>query len=78
MKDDSFVAIDPKEDDTLSAQEVAIRRVADQVHRLNHAIVKAVEAGATIELLRCSRFHAGDGHWGDQTQPIVTVGKGGK
>lgn len=75
MTDDRFVPIDPEEDDALNSREIAIRRVADQVHRLNHAIVAAVEAGATIELLRCSRFHAGDGHWGDQTQPIVTVGK---
>ncbi|GAB3437952.1 hypothetical protein [Insolitispirillum peregrinum] len=51
----------------------AVRRVADQMHRLNHAIVQAVEAGATIELLRCSRHHAGNGRWGDQMQPIVTV-----
>ncbi|SIS39744.1 hypothetical protein [Insolitispirillum peregrinum] len=53
--------------------ESAVRRVADQMHRLNHAIVQAVEAGATIELLRCSRHHAGNGRWGDQMQPIVTV-----
>lgn len=78
MKDDSFVPIDPQEDDALGVQEIAIRRVADQVHRLNHAIVKAVEAGATIELLRCSRFHSGEGSWGDQTQPIVTVRAAGK
>jgi hypothetical protein len=53
--------------------EAAIRRVADGVHRLNLAITQAVAAGATIELLRCSRFHAGDGRWGDQMVPIVTL-----
>jgi hypothetical protein len=62
----------------LNGSELAIRRVADQMHRLNHAIVQAVEAGVTIELLRCSRFHSGGGAWGDQMQPIVTIRETGK
>jgi hypothetical protein len=53
--------------------ETAIRRVADSLHRLNHAIVSAVQAGATVELLRCSRYHCGNGRWGDQMAPMVTV-----
>jgi len=57
----------------LSDREVAIRRLADQMHRLNYAIVQAVEAGVSVELMRCSRYHAGNGLWGDQMQPIVTV-----
>ena len=57
----------------LSATDTAIRRVADQMHRLNNAIVQAVEAGVNIELMRCSRYHAGNGLWGDQMQPIVTL-----
>ena len=61
----------------LTGQETAIRRVADQMHRLNHAIVQAVEAGVSVELLRCSRYHAGNGLWGDQMQPIVTVREAG-
>ena len=56
--------------------ETAIRRVADRMHQLNQAIVEAVEAGATIELLRCSRHHDRKGRWGDQMQPIVTITKG--
>ena len=64
--------------DPLTGQETAIRRVADQMHRLNHAIVQAVEAGVSVELLRCSRYHAGNGLWGDQMQPIVTVQQAGK
>jgi hypothetical protein len=62
----------------LNASETAIRRVADQMHRLNHAIVQAVEAGVTVELLRCSRYHSGSGFWGDQMQPIITVREAGK
>jgi hypothetical protein len=55
------------------ALESAIRQVADRMHRLNNAIVQAVEAGATIELVRCSRYHDGKGRWGDQMQPVVTI-----
>jgi hypothetical protein len=53
--------------------ELSIRRVADLTHRLNHAISDAVDQGATIELVRCSRHHCGGGNWGDQMQPVVTV-----
>jgi hypothetical protein len=53
--------------------ERAIRRVASDLHRLNHSVTKAVEAGATIELLRCSRFHCGNGRWGDQMVPVVKM-----
>lgn len=53
--------------------EAAIRRVADQLHRLNQAIMGAVEAGATVELVRCSRYHGGDGRWGDQMVPVVML-----
>lgn len=53
--------------------EAAIRRVADQLHRLNQAIMGAVEAGATVELVRCSRYHGGDGRWGDQMVPLVML-----
>lgn len=64
---------DDRQEAPLTSRETAIRRVADQMHRLNHAIVQAVEAGVSVELLRCSRYHAGNGLWGDQMQPIVTV-----
>lgn len=53
--------------------ELAIRRVADLTHSLNHAIEVAVESGATIELMRCRRHHCGGGNWGDQMQPVVTI-----
>ena len=59
-----------------SRMDSAIRRVADDMHRLNRAIVQLVEAGATVELVRCSRHHDGQGSWGDQMQPVVTIREG--
>jgi len=53
--------------------ELSIRRMADLMHRLNQAIVAVVEQGATVEMLRCSRHHGGNGAWGDQLQPIVSM-----
>jgi hypothetical protein len=73
-KNTNIVAIADGEDRACPpALESAIRQVADRMHRLNNAIVQAVEAGATIELVRCSRHHDGKGHWGDQMQPVVTI-----
>jgi hypothetical protein len=54
-----------------TALDGAIRRVANGPHRLNQSIAQAVEAGATIELLRCSRYHCGTGKWGDQMTPVI-------
>jgi hypothetical protein len=45
--------------------------VANSLHRLNDAIVKAADTGLTIELMRASRYHAGSGSWGDQMVPII-------
>ena len=74
MKESNVMPFADEERETsLDSSQLAIRRVADQMHRLNHAIVQAVEAGVNVELLRCSRYHAGNGLWGDQMQPIVTV-----
>ncbi|PRY93785.1 hypothetical protein BCF33_2670 [Hasllibacter halocynthiae] len=53
------------------AQERAIRRLAGDLHRLNHAVTQAVEAGVTIELVRASRHHGGNGNWGDMMVPVV-------
>lgn len=52
-------------------RERAINRVADAVHRVNEAIQRAVSAGASVELVRVSRFHDGTGNWGDQMIPLV-------
>ncbi|CAA2139641.1 hypothetical protein [Hyphomicrobium sp. ghe19] len=53
--------------------DVAIRKVADTVHRLNLQIHQAVDAGASIELMRVHRVHNGRGQWGDQMIPIVKL-----
>lgn len=59
----------PKQE--LSAEDRAVNRLADAVHRLNEAVQRAVEAGVSIELMRVSRFHDGSGNWGDQMVPLV-------
>lgn len=53
--------------------EVLIRKVADTLHRLNEQIEAAVKAGATVELMRRSRIHNGQGQWGDQMVPIIRI-----
>ena len=73
MKEANLTPFSDEDREPLDGSQLAIRRVADQMHRLNHAIIQAVEAGVTVELLRCSRYHAGNGLWGDQMQPIITV-----
>ena len=52
-------------------QQAAIRSLANDLHRLNHSVIKAVEAGVSVELVRSARHHAGDGHWGDLMIPVV-------
>ena len=56
--------------------DLAIRQIADTLHRLNAAVSRAVEAGATVEFVRRSRHHDGTGHWGDLMMPKVTLPDG--
>ena len=57
-------------------EQAAIRMVANDLHRLNQSVMKAVEAGVSVELVRSARHHGGDGNWGDLLIPvIVTQGK---
>ena len=59
-------------------QQAAIRIVANDLHRLNQSVMKAVEAGVSVELVRSARHHGGNGNWGDLLIPvIVTQGSGG-
>ena len=51
--------------------ERSIRRIAENVHRLNEAVQRAVDQGISVELVRVSRHHNGDGSWGDQMAPMV-------
>ncbi len=57
-------------------QQTMIRMVANDLHRLNQSVMKAVDAGVSVELVRSARHHGGDGNWGDLLIPvIVTQGK---
>lgn len=57
-------------------QQTLIRMVANDLHRLNQSVMKAVDAGVSVELVRSARHHGGDGNWGDLLIPvIVTQGK---
>jgi hypothetical protein len=52
-------------------QKMAVMRLANDLHRLNHAMVDAVEAGLSVELQRVARHHADGGYWGDLMVPVV-------
>lgn len=56
-----------------SEQDRALRRMADAVHHLNLAVMRAVDSGLSVELVRGSRHHDGSGNWGDQMVPLVRV-----
>ena len=48
-----------------------IRKVANDLHRLNASVMEAVNGGITVELLRVSRHHDEKGAWGDLLVPII-------
>jgi len=52
-------------------QQTMIRMLANDLHRLNHSVMKAVEAGVSVELVRSARHHGGDGNWGDLLIPVI-------
>lgn len=52
-------------------QGEAMRMMANHLHRLNQAVVRCVDAGLTVEILRAARYHNEAGNWGDQLLPIV-------
>ena len=52
-------------------QRVAINRLASELHRLNNAVIAAVDSGISVELQRGARHHAEGGFWGDLMIPIV-------
>ena len=54
-----------------SDEQAAIRRLANDLHRLNQSVMAAVEAGVSVELIRSARHHSGNGHWGDLLTPII-------
>jgi hypothetical protein len=52
-------------------QQAVIRMVANDLHRLNQSVMKAVEAGVSVELVRSARHHGGAGNWGDLMIPVI-------
>jgi len=56
------------------SQETAIRNLANDLHRLNHAVMRAVDAGVSVELVRSARHHGGEGNWGDLMVPVIVKG----
>ena len=54
-------------------QQATIRMVANDLHRLNQSIMKAVETGVSVELVRSARHHGGDGNWGDLMIPVIVT-----
>lgn len=54
-------------------QQSAIRILANDLHRLNQSVMKAVEAGVSVELVRSARHHGGKGNWGDLLIPVVVT-----
>ena len=57
-------------------QQAAILVLANDLHRLNQAVMQAVEAGVSVELVRSARHHGGNGNWGDLLIPVVVTQQG--
>jgi hypothetical protein len=49
----------------------AVATLVEAVNKMNSAISRAVDAGVSIELVRSSRYHDGQGNWGDQLHVAV-------
>ncbi|WP_343316039.1 hypothetical protein AAIB41_14780 [Brucella sp. BE17] len=56
-----------------SDQQNIIRMLANDLHRLNYTVMKAVDAGVSVELIRSARHHGGNGNWGDLLIPVVVT-----
>jgi hypothetical protein len=56
-------------------QESAIRILANELHRVNEAVINCVEKGLSVELQRVKRHHAEEGYWGDMIIPIIVKQK---
>ena len=54
-------------------QQAMIRMVANDLHRLNQSVMKAVEACVSVELVRSARHHGGEGNWGDLMIPVIVT-----
>lgn len=56
-------------------QQSAIRMVANDLHRLNQSVMKAVDSGVSVELVRSARHHGGEGNWGDLLIPVIVTNR---
>jgi len=56
-------------------QEAAIRILANELHRVNEAVMNCVQHGLSIELQRVKRHHSEEGYWGDLIVPIIVKQK---
>lgn len=56
-----------------SDQQATIRMLANDLHRLNQSVMKAVDAGVSVELVRSARHHGGEGNWGDLLIPVIVT-----
>ena len=65
-------AMEPSASEKSDNSDQAIRMLANNLHRLNQSVIDAVDAGVSVELIRSSRHHSGDGNWGDLLIPVVT------
>ncbi len=54
-------------------QQSVIRMLANDLHRLNQSVMKAVDSGVSVELVRSARHHGGDGNWGDLLIPVIVA-----
>ena len=52
-------------------EQTAIRMVANDLHRLNQSVMKAVDAGVSVELIRSARHHGSGGNFGDLLTPVI-------
>ncbi len=46
--------------------------LANDLHRLNQSIMRAVDAGVSVELVRSARHH-NEGNWGDLMIPVIVT-----
>lgn len=58
-----------------SDQQAIIRMVANDLHRLNQSVMKAVDSGVSVELVRSARHHGGEGNWGDLLVPVIVTNR---
>lgn len=56
-------------------QQSAIRILANELHRVNEAVMNCVQQGLSVELQRVKRHHSEDGYWGDMIVPIIVKQK---